>query len=312
MNQSSAHYSDDDVAHDAELMMRVTDCGQISIWSGQFCNTATKLQKHRDFRCNGIEAEMSRVRLLSGMSAVIRAGRAAYDFGSVDRSVRASATPLAVQAAQTFFTSLPAIYTLDHKGADSLSSSDGSFKQLKRDVERDSFIINDTFMSGPRVGTEFILCNISDLVNFFLSESSVAHFSKNNLKALSEYVLRVACRTNSGGATFLTLQKIIDPTTAMILPDSRRAAPLRIDIYLGDRYSSCCGGAERNIFEYGIVLSVKCSTSFLLEPCDADSEPSYSNSNAVDGVYENISFCDLDTKSGIRVRNLSEMVMFQR
>lgn len=117
-------------------------------------------------------------------------------------------------------------------------SKDSSLHQLKRDVERDEFVINGQHVLGGTVHfegimqtlTEHTLRNLQYIYKGSLSDTK----TDEQLKQSLFHILRVANRTTSGGDSFDTANKlIINSERFCLIPDSEAASPISIMIDFG-------------------------------------------------------------------------------
>jgi hypothetical protein len=327
-----AAYGDAELERDAALFLSMS-VADFDMWS-------------RDLRFMASDEDLvlaindrytSPLRALSTLQCVVRAEQSIYAHAHTSApasSTRGTEIGAGVEAeacahAQAvgldgFVASLPHTALLSSRGQGApktvSSKADSSFKQLKRDVERDCFVFNGTYMSGSLLGIDAIINSMTDQLDFFVRECGVPCFSKQQSKLICEKILRTACRTNSGGTTFQTLQEAL-AASALIIPDSRRASPLHIVISIGDSNSNISvSSLSQDVTSWGVVCKVACLTVFSLSP-QSDSPDMDSMDDLVEeqprvcieGVYENILFFDLQEQrtDTNKLVSLSECVKFE-
>jgi hypothetical protein len=198
----------------------------------------------------------------------------------------------------------------------SSSSKDAGLKQLRRDVERDKFVINDVQLNGSEKQLEGICDNLVQCCNSALSKCCLLPISKEVENGIAYEVLRKASRTNSGGIAYQCLQYLIDSSSVVIVPVSTLAKPLSINVSIGSYKDSTnyCDGEDHR---WGLICRVECSTFFTLKrPADeVDSQVSFSESLTphesedliVRIIYENEICFDVDTCSKYSIQTLSDM-----
>lgn len=134
------------------------------------------------------------------------------------------------------FSELPFKCSLDDSRLGNLpvaSSHDASFKQLRRDIERDKLIINSNLIVGADGGIEKVLSTFREICEKLLEEVNLP-LSDLMAKSLRDYAiacLGLASRTNSGGIAFHTLQSVIESNQISLVPLSSQAPPLLLRIY---------------------------------------------------------------------------------
>ena len=142
-----------------------------------------------------------------------------------------------------------------------------SQKQLRRDVERDTFKVNGNFLIGSEEGLEGICSVIIQCCNEVLSQCCLQLLDKDVEVTFAHEVLAKASRTHSGGIAYQCIQYMIKPDNIVIVPVSTLAKPLKINISVGsfiDSDTVCYGPDNR----WGLVCAVECSTFFSLKSID--------------------------------------------
>lgn len=87
--------------------------------------------------------------------------------------------------------------------------SEISMKQLTRDLERDKVVLNGARLVGAAYGISGLIAAIGDCIDLNVAHCSLPDLSADLKQALSVGVLRMACRTNSGGLSFHALRSIV-------------------------------------------------------------------------------------------------------
>jgi hypothetical protein len=196
----------------------------------------------------------------------------------------------------TFMGQLPLDISLLPSVATPLSDKDGALKQLKRDIERDSLIVNSTPLSGAQARLEGVITLLSDTMDQFIRESCLGALSRRHCEGLSAQALRLASRTHSGGSAFQALQECIDTDAVLIVPNSKLATPLSIKISLGNNVRrengfSVDGDGK---CQWGLLCDIKCSTVFDLENISSGVE---GQKSTVEATYNCTLFLKLDLKT---------------
>ena len=188
---------------------------------------------------------------------------------------------------------IPSIDEVDHA-----SRKDSSVKQLQRDIERDSLIINGVKLAGS-VGLDEVLSEMSRTIDAVFSTCQLPPLPAELKTEFSLVSLRKAARTNSGGQSFQALQNIV-PITHQLVPQSSLASPLRILITLGscsDKSMISSTHSSSNFPKIGLIGIVQAATVFSLEQVDHQSAVQYSDhSVSVSVLYENTVFVPFDSK----------------
>lgn len=110
---------------------------------------------------------------------------------------------------------------------------DASMKQLRKDIERDRLIVNGIRMVGAEAGLDAILSKICDICDDIHAECGIPKLGDEVKEFAVLSLLSKASRSHSGGIAFQAAQNLIDPATAMLMPQSAVAPPLKINIHLG-------------------------------------------------------------------------------
>lgn len=316
---SELEFSRSSIDADAAMIMRMSDGSTFDVWSRRFANSCDLKPKRN---VNGdldsmVKCYCTNVRLITALAQKIRAEHATFTSAHRKKSSPAPTEPenssrCPLHSFESFFSHLPYVSGLATGQQECLSSADVSYKQLKRDVERDSFILNGSYLSGARLGTEQILIAMGSLVQLFSLEAFGTAVPQSTLISLCQRILRTACRTNSGGATFLKLQESVDTSATLIVPDSKCAAPLQIHISVGNS-DVCTKGASETVSQ-GIICMVQCATSFSL--CTGNHEDNSSRTctdSKIEGFYECVLFYDVSSaaRTSDPVSTLKESVTFR-
>lgn len=125
---------------------------------------------------------------------------------------------------------------------------DASMKQLKKDIERDRLLVNGIRLVGAENGLDSILSRISDVCDDVHAECGVPSLGQEVKEFTVLSLLSKASRSHSGGIAFQAAQGLIDPATAMLMPQSAVTPPLKISIHLGVFPST--RGEEMSLFTH--------------------------------------------------------------
>jgi hypothetical protein len=198
------------------------------------------------------------------------------------------------------------------------SSKDTSMKQLRKDCERDKFVINGISVNGSEKGLEGICDCISQSSNKVLSQCCLSPIEKSLENEIAFEILRKASRTNSGGIAFQCLQYLINPDSVVIVPVSTLAKPLRISISVGSFTDSLKKSKSKD--RWGLVCRVECSTYFnlkdslhmealeLSKPTIVTSDLQEPIDVTVQLLYENEICIDINSVSKYSIQSLSRMI----
>lgn len=115
---------------------------------------------------------------------------------------------------QDFFSKVPFEIDLHEISKDSKTLSNSydseiSMKQLTRDLERDRVVLNGRRLVGASEGISGLIAAVGDCVDLTLAHCGLPHISAALRERIAISVLRMACRTNSGGLSFHALRSIV-------------------------------------------------------------------------------------------------------
>ena len=110
---------------------------------------------------------------------------------------------------------------------------EASMKQLKKDIERDRLLVNGTRIVGAESGLDSVLRRICEVCDEVHQECGLPKLGNEAKEYTVLSLLSKASRSHSGGIAFQAAQSLIDPATAMLVPQSAVTPPLKINIYLG-------------------------------------------------------------------------------
>ena len=145
------------------------------------------------------------------------------------------------------------------------SSSDRlSLKQLRKDVERDRFLVNGAPVIGSQAGLEGVSSTIVECCSRALSRCCLQPVDRVIENDIAVEVLSKASRTNSGGIAYQCLSYLIEPSGVVIIPVSTLAKPLSISISVGS-FADHTDGNAKGDNKWGLVCRVECSTFFTLQ-----------------------------------------------
>ena len=139
-----------------------------------------------------------------------------------------------------------------------------SLKQLRKDVERDRFIINGVPLLGSEKGLEGVSKAITECCIRALAQCCLQPMEKGIEDLIAVEVLSKASRTNSGGIAYQCLHYLIKPTSINIVPVSTLAKPLNISVSVGSFVDSKKPGTGQHN-NWGLICHVDCSTYFTLK-----------------------------------------------
>lgn len=112
------------------------------------------------------------------------------------------------------------------------SSVEARLRQLKKDLERDKFLINNNRVIGAGLGMSGILDILSAIYDHLTTEESLPLLQNPLKEDLSHEILFKASRTHSGALVYHALQNLIDSDSSMLLPNSSVVPPIKINISL--------------------------------------------------------------------------------
>jgi hypothetical protein len=84
-----------------------------------------------------------------------------------------------------------------------------SMKQLTRDLERDRLVLNGRRLVGASEGIAGLIAAVGDTIDLTLAHCSLPQLSPTMRESVAVGVLRMACRTNSGGLSFHALRSVV-------------------------------------------------------------------------------------------------------
>ena len=165
--------------------------------------------------------------------------------------------PSTRESLTVFLDTLPRIVNIiDTRSATTVK--DSSFKQIKKDIERDSIVVNSICLRGSVVGVDFIKCAIRDYISSLVHDANLARLPSFVIEGLCHSILQASSRTNCGGAVFEALIRVLDTASALIVPIALKSTPATVHISFGRSFEA----SESNEQEWGLLVSVKCSTAF--------------------------------------------------
>lgn len=167
----------------------------------------------------------------------------------------------------------------------SASSVKVSLKQLRKDVERDRFIINGVPLLGSEKGLEGVSSAITECCIRALAQCCLQPMEKGVEDLIAVEVLSKASRTNSGGIAYQCLHYLIKPTSINIVPVSTLAKPLNINISVGSFIDSKASsiGQHNN---WGLICHVDCSTFFTLKSSEETNDGIDHSENSEDPTVQ--------------------------
>ena len=110
---------------------------------------------------------------------------------------------------------------------------EASMKQLKKDIERDRLLVNGIRIVGAESGLDSVLHKICDICDSVHRECGVPMLGTEAKEYTVLSLLNKASRSHSGGIAYQAAQALIDPSVAMLVPQSAVTPPLKINIHLG-------------------------------------------------------------------------------
>lgn len=108
-----------------------------------------------------------------------------------------------------------------------------TMKQLSRDLQRDTLIINGTRLVGANVTLNNIMDTLGCIIDKALSQCLLPPLSRKTKEDLCLNVLKCASRTNSGGLSLQLLSSILCSENILLIPVSSLAGSLLIKISVG-------------------------------------------------------------------------------
>lgn len=110
---------------------------------------------------------------------------------------------------------------------------EASMKQMKKDIERDRLLINGVRIVGAELGLDTVLQKMCDMCDQIHTECGIPTLGNEVKQFAVLSLLSKASRSHSGGIAFQAVQSLIDPSVAMLVPQSAVTPPLKINIHLG-------------------------------------------------------------------------------
>jgi hypothetical protein len=160
-----------------------------------------------------------------------------------------------------------------------------SLKQLRKDVERDRFVINGVPLLGSEKGLEGVSNAITECCVRALAQCCLQPMEKGVEDLIAIEVLSKASRTNSGGVAYQCLHYLVKPTSINIVPVSTLAKPLNINISVGSFVDSkASGNGQHN--NWGLICRVDCSTFFTLKSTEETNDNIDHSKNSEDPTVQ--------------------------
>lgn len=106
-------------------------------------------------------------------------------------------------------------------------------KQLKKDVERDTLVVNGVKMVGANIGIEGLYAQMERDTTALLAECNLPSTTTLLQRFVHTCGLQHVTRSNSGVVAFQILQALSQDVTTILLPVSEKQYPLRIDCRIG-------------------------------------------------------------------------------
>lgn len=144
------------------------------------------------------------------------------------------------------------------------TSREARLRQLKKDVERDRFLLNSRRVIGAAVGLTGVLEEMSTTFDSLLREKALPLLPSHIVEELSFEILFKSSRTHSGALAFYALQNLIDCNSLMLLPQSSITPPIKIKVSLDSIPSS----SRHKQGEWGIVAKITCEFIYAVQPRD--------------------------------------------
>jgi hypothetical protein len=167
----------------------------------------------------------------------------------------------------------------------SASSVKVSLKQLRKDVERDRFIINGVPLLGSEKGLEGVSNAVTECCIRALAQCYLQPMEKGVEDLVAVEVLSKASRTNSGGIAYQCLHYLVKPTSINIVPVSTLAKPLNINISVGSFIDTkASGNGQHN--NWGLICRIDCSTFFTLKSNEETNDNIDHNENSEDPTVQ--------------------------
>lgn len=146
---------------------------------------------------------------------------------------------------------------------DSASAKDESEHQARRDIERDSLVVQGTTQTKleGRVGYDTVVDKLVRCGQKLVERADAAEWRQDlkdeDYRNLAKLSLRAVNRTESGGLALVALQRLIKSCDVVPVPDSKKAEPLKVTLALGPFY-------QNSSWRWGLVAQVEGSTFYRL------------------------------------------------
>ena len=291
----SITYSKEELRSDAALYLKHT-MGKLNMWNRDFefdssdeslSETASKLSEHAKclrslhFSKCCLEIERSRWGYIATSTTAVDISTTGdisactADSNSSPFGVKYGSSQRQPVSIGQFIKSLPqTVNVIDRISASTIK--DAAIKQIKKDVERDSFIINGTPVSGAKLGLDGVSQMISDFIVKLLDSLSLQIIPEPDLSRICIEILRTASRTNSGGIVLDVLNELLDMSNTSVVPNSKLSSAADIEISVDQINSNSClrsnGGHRVAAFDnqytrslepmLGLRIDIFCSTVF--------------------------------------------------
>lgn len=141
---------------------------------------------------------------------------------------------------------------------------DSSFKQLKKDIERDKLLINGNLYIGANGGIDGAIDFFQTTIEKLIYELAALRPDKSVIRSFGLSCLKLASRTNSGGIAFHMIQTVLIKDKYSLVPVSSLATPLLI------RLSGIPIESGDGTTSISIRCDVECSTYFQIFSVDND------------------------------------------
>jgi len=142
----------------------------------------------------------------------------------------------------------------------SLSRRDESERQARRDIERDSLVVDDAVIEGGRVGYDSVVDRLARAGRQLVDRAGATDWRRvddADLADMAKVALRFVNRTESGGLALAALQRLVAADLVPV-PDSKSAEPLKIRLAL--RPARVAPGKWR----WGLCAHLEGSTAYRL------------------------------------------------
>lgn len=142
--------------------------------------------------------------------------------------------------------------------ATAASSRDASEHQARRDIERDSLVVDNDKMEG-RLGYDFVVLKLARAQKRLVGRADATEWRSvdaDEFAGLAKLLLRAVNRTESGGLALEALQRLLQHTLTPV-PDSKNAEPLGVQLRLGP-------ANIHGLWRWGLLALVQGSTNYRL------------------------------------------------